>query len=199
MAKPPSTPSPGNIKKFFQTIQGLGIPSKVDQAYLKTIGFKAANDRNLIAILRYIDFIDGKGTPTEKWKDFKDKAKAPKVMASSIKTAYADLFSTYLDAEKRDSATIQNYFAPKWGVSELVTKRMEQTFKQLGGLADFGAVAVTEPVTKPPVPTIKEVAEIPTGVRPVTININIQLQLPATEDATIYDNLFSALKKHLFS
>jgi len=76
---------------------------------------------------------------------------------------------------------------------------MEQTFKELCGLADFEAVVVTEPAAKPITPTIKEVAEIPTGVRPVTININIQLQLPATEDVTIYDNLFSALKKHLFS
>ena len=56
-----------------------------------------------------------------------------------------------------------------------------------------------EPVTKPLAPTIERVVEIPTGTRGVTININIQLQLPATEDATIYDSLFSALKKHLFS
>jgi hypothetical protein len=30
------------------------------------------------------------------------------------------------------------------------------------------------------------------------ININIQLQLQATEDAKVYDNFFAAMKKHLF-
>lgn len=51
---------------------------------------------------------------------------------------------------------------------------------------------------KPLAPPTEKAAEIPTGTRGVTININIQLQLPATEDATIYDSLFSALKRHLF-
>lgn len=54
-------------------------------------------------------------------------------------------------------------------------------------------------VTTPATPTIKMVAETVTGARPIAININIQLQLPATEDAKIYDSLFSALKRHLFS
>lgn len=55
-----------------------------------------------------------------------------------------------------------------------------------------------KPVIKPLAPPTEKATEIPTGTRGVTININIQLQLPATEDATIYDSLFSALKRHLF-
>jgi len=164
----------------------------VNEAYLPTIGFKSSNDRYLIKITKSLGFADTAGKPTVRWNDFKDDAKAPKVMADAIKTTYADLYSTYLDAEKRDDETLQNYFASTSGVAKSVAKLMVETFKNLCGFADFEAVAVTEP-------TIKEVAKITTGARPITVNINIQLQLPATEDAAIYDSLFSALKKHLFS
>jgi len=199
MAKAPYTPSPKNVNEFFKAIQTLGTPPKVSNAYLPTIGFKSSNDRYLVGLSKSLGFVDTAGKPTPRWNDFKDKAKAPKVMTDAIKTAYAALYSTYPDAERRDDDTLQNYFASTSGVADSVAKLMVQTFKNLCKFADFEVVAVTEPVITPAVPTVKEVAEIATGARPVTVNINIQLQLPATEDATIYDSLFSALKKHLFS
>ena len=200
MAKAPYTPRPKNVKEFFKAIQSLGTPPKVTIGYLPTIGFKSANDRYLVGLSKSLGFVDTAGSPTARWDDFRDKTKAPKVMADAIKSTYADLYSTYPDAEKRDDDTLQNYFASTSRVAASVAKFMVQTFKNLCEFADFEAVAVAEPVTTPTAPAIKrEVAEITTGARPITVNINIQLQLPATEDATIYDNLFSALKRHLFS
>lgn len=51
------------------------------------------------------------------------------------------------------------------------------------------------PVVIPPV--------LPPGSQHVSlhpgITINIELQLPATNDPKIYDSLFAAMKKHLFN
>lgn len=199
MAKALYTPSPKNVKQFFTAIQGLGTPPKVHNAYLPTIGFRSSNDRYLVGLSKSLGFVDTAGKPTQKWNDFKDKTKAPKVMADAIKTAYVDLYNTYPEAEKTADDKLQDYFASTSGVAASVAKLMVQTFKNLCEFADFEAVAVTEPVVTPTAPPLKEVAEITTGARPITVNINIQLQLPATEDTTIYDSLFSALKKHLFS
>lgn len=194
------TPSPKNVKEFFKAIQGLGVPDKVNKAYLLTIGFKSSNDRYLVGLTKSLGFVDSAGKPTQKWSDFKDKkVKAPKVMADAIKTAYTDLYSTYPDAEKRDDDTLQNYFASTSGVADSVAKLMVQTFRNLCEFTDFETAGVAEPTPKPSVPSPEQIAEVTAGAKPVTININIQLQLPATEDATIYDSLFSALKKHLFS
>jgi hypothetical protein len=198
MTKAPYTPTPQNVKTFFETIQGLGIPPKVNQAYLPTIGFKSANDRYLVGVSKSLGFVDTAGKPTTKWRDFKDKTKAPKVMADAIKTTYADLYSTYPDADKKDDDTLQNYFASTSGVADSVGRLMVRTFKNLCEFADFEAVAVEEHVTTPTAPAVEKVVEIPPGVQPFTLNINIQLQLPATEDATIYEALFSALKKNIF-
>jgi len=198
MEKAPYTPTPQNVKRFFETIQGLGIPTKVNQAYLPTIGFKSANDRYLVGVCKSLGFVDTAGKPTTKWRDLKDKTKAPKVMADAIKTTYADLYNTYPDAEKKDDATLQNYFAPTSGVADSVARLMVRTFKNLCEFAGFEAATVEEHVTTPPAPAGEKVGEIPPDVQPFTLNINIQLQLPATEDATIYEALFSALKKNLF-
>ena len=198
MAKAPYTPIPKNVKRFFETIQSLGIPPKVSNAYLPTIGFKSANDRYLVGVSKSLGFVDSGGKPTAKWSDFKDKSKAPKVMADAIKTTYADLYSTYPDAEQKDDDTLQNYFASTSGVADNVARLMVRTFKNLCELADFEAVAVEEYVTTPTAPAGKKVSEIPLGMKPITLNINIQLQLPATEDVAIYEALFSALKKNLF-
>lgn len=199
MKNPPYTTKPKNVQEFFQKIQSLGIPSKMTVKYLPTIGFKSSNDRYLVGVSKSLGFIDSAGVPTDKWMEYKDKNKAKQIMTEAIKTAYAALFDTHLDAHNKDSATLNNFFAAKWGVSAQVAKLMAQTFQELCGLADFETVAVTEPVTEPIAPAVKQVTEIATGAKPVTVNINIELSLPATEDASIYDNLFAALKKHLFS
>jgi hypothetical protein len=200
MKKAPYTPSPKNVKDFFKAIQGLGIPVKVDVAYLMSIGFKSSNDRYLVGLSKSLGFVDTAGKPTPKWSDFKDRARAPKVMADAIKTAYADLYSTYPDAEKRDDDTLRDYFASTSGVADSVAKLMVQTFRNLCEFTPHEkAEAIREPTSKTAAPAPEQVAEVKTGARPITVNINIQLQLPATENATIYESLFSALKKHLFS
>jgi hypothetical protein len=40
---------------------------------------------------------------------------------------------------------------------------------------------------------------IPAGINPVAIAINIQLQLPETDNPVVYENLFKALKAHLLT
>jgi hypothetical protein len=198
MANVPYTPNPPNVKKFFEKIQAAGTPPKLHQAYLPTIGFKSSNDRYLIGLCKSLGFVDTAGKPTIKWSEYKDRNKAPKVMADAIKTAYADLYSTYPDAEKKDDDTLQDYFASTSGAADSVVRLMVRTFKSLCELADFEAVAVEEYVTTSTARAGEKVSEIPLGMKPITININIQLQLPATEDVTIYEALFSALKKNLF-
>ena len=201
MQKAPYTPSPNNVKRFFEKIKELGVPTKVNIEYLKTIGFKSGNDHYLITVSKTLGFIDAVHKPTDKWIAFKDKRKASKVMADAIKTTYDALFETYPDADKKDEQALLDYFAAKCLVATSVSKYMAQTFKYLCEFADFEAVSVTEPATPTTsaTPKIKDVVQMTTGTRPITININIQLQLPATEDVKIYDSLFNALKKNLFS
>ena len=145
---------------------------------------------------------DESGEPTAIWNNYKDRDNSKAVMASAITQAYNELFSIYSDADKRDKATIHNYFASKWGLSTRVADQTEQTFKHLCSLADFSTTY--KPPEKPdsppsepePIKIEKNIKDI-SNLKPITININLQLQLPATEDSNIYDALFASLKRNL--
>ncbi|MBN2238346.1 MAG: DUF5343 domain-containing protein [Dehalococcoidales bacterium] len=197
MADIPYTPTPKNVIKFFNIIQDIGVPPKMTVAQLKSIGLTSSNDTYLIRVAKSLGFIDKSGIPTQVWKDYRDKSKAPNIMASALKNGYPELFGTYQDADKRDDATIQNFIASTTQNGSAVVKLMTATFRNLCSLAEFNESSAesNDNIEKnPPKPKIEQ------GItQPVTINVNIQLQLPATEDPTIYENMFKALKNNLLS
>ena len=204
MASVPYTPTPASIPKFLQHIQSAGVPAKVTQIYLVGVGFKSTNDRYLIAILKAIDFIDNSGTPTDRWRSYRDKAKAPGVLAAGIRHAYSELFETYPDAYRKDDEAIRNFFGSRTDLGESTLGLAVRTFKALCEKANFEGPEVTEEIVE----DIGKLAKVEVkqgkaasggmGATSPVININIQLELPPTEDASIYEKLFAAMRKNLF-
>jgi hypothetical protein len=87
---------------------------------------------------------------------------------------------------------------------------MVRTFKTMADMADFESPAETlldieseadeqeqqEEEKAGEVIKCKVITATPNGM---TVNINIQLQIPATDKAEVYDSFFAAMKKHLLS
>jgi len=202
LGKYPYILNTGSLRKFLEMIPKIGTPPKITQHSLPTIGFKSNADRPIVPILKFIGFLDEANAPTQSYRDFKTSNKAGAVMASALRTAYADLFEIYPDAFGKDDKTLKDFFTPTTDAGEQVVETTVATFKVLCSFADFKAVLKeseskeegegkgrTEGGAKPTPP-------MPIGV---TINLNIQLALPATDDASIYDKIFKALKDHLLT
>jgi len=210
MADFPYSPHAAKVKKFLDHVQKSGVPEKVTLNYFVKVGFKSTNDRYLLGILKFLGFVDASGVPTKTWTDYRNRQTAGATLAAAMRRAYADLFKTYPDAERKDNEALRNYFSAHTKVAESTLGLIVTTFKALVAIADFEAAPVAEgdasaedtaaPARRRATSTIvsEPDARSVTPSAP-TININIQLQLPATEDAAIYDKLFAALKKHLFS
>jgi hypothetical protein len=206
MSDYPYTNVPSNLKKLLLTIQTAGVPQKLSYKTLESFGFKSTNDRANIKILKFINFVSEDGVPSENWKTFRNKQTGPSVLGKAIQSGYSDLFSTYPDAHSRDSATIRNFFSAHTNVGERALSSMVTTFKTLCELGEFnqsegkhdevGAISnkqiedASEPVKNIPL-------LIPSKGQGLSLNINIELHLPATQDGEIYDKLFESLKKHL--
>jgi Family of unknown function (DUF5343) len=204
MADFPYTPTPASIKRFLSHIQSAGVPNKVTMKYLEQVGFKSTNDRYLIAILKFIGFVDSSGLPTATWQAYRRKDKARHVLAEAMRRAYTDLFETFPDAHRKDNEALRNYFSAHTKVAEATLGLIVRTFKTLAESADFESPGEVDlPEEKGPALPARRGRE--SGARAISaaevpsVNINIQLQLPATDDAAIYDRLFAALKKHLLS
>jgi len=204
MAEFPYTMVTGNLKRFFNHIQAAGVPDKVTTQYLVKVGFKSKNDRQIIPILKFIGFLDASGTPTDMWLSYRDTASGRKVVSGAVGKAYPDLFNTFPDAHRKDNEALRNYFSAHTKVGEKALGSIVGTFKALCELGDFEGT----PMPEVALPTgVRHVGQVPLGASEKklgappsapTININVQLQLPSTEDASVYEKLFSAMKKHLF-
>jgi len=210
MADFPYSPHAAKVKTFLDHVQKSGVPEKVTLKYLEKVGFKSTNDRYLLGILKFLGFVDTSGVPTKTWTDYRNRQSAGATLAAAMRRAYADLFKTYPDADRKDNEALRNYFSAHTKVAESTLGLIVTTFKALAAIADFEAASVAvgdasaedtaAPARRRAASTIRSEPDA-RSVMPIapTININIQLQLPATEDAAIYDKLFAALKKHLFS
>jgi len=199
MSQFPYSPNPTRLKPFFEKIQEVGVPPKVTINYLKSLGFKSPNDRYTIGILKSLGFLDSSGVPTERWKMYRDNTQTRKVMSQAIKESYSALFSTYHDAFHKDNEAIRNFFSTHAEVGKATLGYMVRTFKILCELADFETLV---PAAAPSYDKIEKkhvITPDTTSTKGLVVNVNIQLQLPATNDISIYNKLFESLKKHLLS
>lgn len=193
----------GSLKEFLKKVKTkeLGVPEKVSLAYLGSIGYKSSNDRPILTILKSLGFVDGSGVPTALFSEFRTD-KSEQVMASAIRKAYNELFAIYPEPHKKPNEDLTNFFAQKEpSLKKGTLQYLVNTFRALCEFADFEKVSESKLTTvkeaeKKVVEVAKVTTEMPTGV---TINVNVQLNLPATEDASVYDKIFKALKDNLLS
>jgi len=211
----PYSSNPSRVKDFFAQIRDLGIPPKLTTIYLEGLGFKSKNDRAIIPVAKALGFTDQSGVPTELWRNYRDKARSGAIMASALQSLYSDLFAMYPDAERRDNEALRNFFSSRTSVGEGGLRFMTGTFKALAELGDFssdrevplqmgngdggslGYAPTAASSSRIAAPTARVLAV--NGGGAVTLNINIQLQIPDTDNAETYDKFFAAMKKHLLS
>jgi hypothetical protein len=202
--------NPVNLKKFLEHIQTAGVPSrKVTFQYVSSVGFKSTNDRAIITVLKAIGFLNKSGLATEVWRAYRNKSQSKRVLAAALRKAYPTLFATYPDANRKDTEALRNFFSSHSSVGEGALGYMVRTFKTMADMADFESLAEPSPEVEVEgegqeqqeekggaVVKHKVLSGTPNGM---TVNINIQLQIPATDKADVYDSFFAAMKKHLLS
>jgi hypothetical protein len=207
---PLSLAAPG-ITRFLTHIRNAGVPNKVNGPYLQAASFRNSNDTALITIFKLLGFIDKSGVPTDLWRQYRgDAAQAREVLGRAVKNAYAGLFALYPDAPNRTDETISNWIRANTTYGGDSVERAIRTFRTLCAEATFedseqDNAADSEPEaprpTKSPEEQLIAQPTVPASVKHFTrpgITINIELQIPPTDDPTVYENFFAAMRKHLF-
>lgn len=208
MTNYPYTTVPGKISTLFNKIQIVGIPDRVTTKYLESLGFTGSNDRSLLRLLKSLGFIDKSGTPQERWRLFRDRNQAGKVLAAALREAYKELFQMYPDAYRQDANALSNFFRSHTSGGERSNSLMVSTFQELCKLADFrdDSDSVSNEVAIS-VDTHDYQTHSRSGIQQpsehnetsLVINVNIQLVLPDQADSETYDRLFTSLRRHLLN
>lgn len=201
MAEYPYTTVPGKIAGLFQKIKETGVPPKITEKWLKSVGFSSSNDRSLIPILRLVGFIDKSGIPQKRWHEYRGP-NGKQVLAEGIREGYGDLFATYPDAYERRREDLESFFSTHSSAGKQAIGKTVSTFQELCKLAEFSVKTFPKGENPDEGGEVegegKEarhmIAKLHKGL---VININIQLTLPETRDSDVYDALFLAMKKHL--
>jgi len=188
------------FKEFMGKIQSLAEPDKVTTTWLVKVGFKSTQHRDFIKILKFIGFLDSSGVPTDLFRAYKDTSKAKAILAQAIREAYSEFYNVYSDAERQDNEALINVVSTATKVGEDTRKVIVGTFKTLCSLADFGAgpVLVRPGGAPQPPPSYPPSYQPPSPpATAVSLTVNVQIELPATEREEIYDKIFAAMRKHI--
>ena len=201
MSDVPITQNTKSLSKFLAHIKSAGVPANVNTAYLKAAGFTSSNDFALLKVFKFLKFVDATGTPTARWQDYRDDSKSKLVLGQAIKECYGGLFEMYEDAYRKDDEAIGNWLRSNTSFAGVTIERAVRTFKALCAEADFtGGVKVTPLAANAAVqatdPTPFVAASVAKSGMP-SVNINVELQLPASTDPKVYELFFSAMKKYL--
>lgn len=199
----PYVASPDKISALFKKINGMGIPQKFTNKTLKSIGFTSSNNSRLVNVVKFLGLIDQAGVPTPLWNEYRKNSQA--TVAKATRAGYSDLFNHYPDADKRDAEALRTYFAATTSLGALAVGQMVSTFKAICQLGDFSMANSGEEAIRPSREKPRREGHAqPSANRAIgsdglTVNINIQLQLPADATTETYERFFEAMRKHIIT
>lgn len=197
----PYTVAPGPLGEFMEKLKNVGVPDKIDYAYLSQIGYSSSNHRPFVPVLKHIELLDGSGVPTDKYRKGLRGGEAGKaIVAEGIRNGYKDLFNTYPDAATRSTADLTTFVKANTDLGDKALRSAVSTFQTVCKFGNFGAPVPEEngeDAQEKPARERKRVEKADGQSGAVTINVNIALSVDATSDPAVYDAFFAAMAKHL--
>lgn len=194
-----------NVPGIFQKIQDGVPPDRFTADHLKAIGFGASNDRAIVPLLKDLGFLGADGQPTQRYRDYRDHARAKAVMADSLREAYADLFQINERITKVDRDAVIGRFKSLHDSSDRVAELQAMTFFALLDLADLNAKSATRVEAHKPDEGHNASAKEqiggqrhgPMSGQGVALTYRFEIQLPATRDVDVFRAIFRAIREEL--
>jgi hypothetical protein len=188
----------GQLGDLFEKIMNGQAPAKFTNQHLKDIGFNSTNHRGFIPLLKSLGFLSDDGSPTERYREFRNRALSKKILGKAIKEAYSDIFIISKAPSDKDKELIEGKFKSTHNVGERPAELMTKTFFALLEHSDLSDENTTETIPKA---QSEQSVDIPIKEKMKAVNTNlhydIQIHLPATKDIEVYNSIFKSLKEHL--
>lgn len=224
MAEFPYSSSSGDLPRVLKKVQSDRPPDRLEDRFLQGAGVPKQRWGSVTSALKLLAFIDADGVPTRRWHEYRDPGKAQAVLAEAIREGFAPLYADNPEAHLLGNDDLTSIFAAKVPAARSTGEIITRNFRSLCQLAGLPTPSAqrAKPLqqgTKPQQPkpkrrerkgqagplqpespatsaaTVGTDTSITKGNIPIIINI--QLSLPETKDASVYDLFFEALKKHL--
>lgn len=198
-----------NLEPVINAVLTAKAPDRFTYKFLEDLGFKSSNDRLYINLFKALGLLDESGSPTERYYRFLDQGIYKEVLAEGIREAYEDLFNININAQSLSTDEVKNKLRTltQGQKTEKVISLMAMTFSALCSIADWdekeNKTKIVEIQTKEEVKSqepkpVEEKIISNSKKEKLELHYDIQIHLPETRDESVYDAIFSSMKKHLF-
>lgn len=202
--------STGLVSKILDTMKDAKTPERFSQDYLGTVlGFASGSARPFIPFAKRIGLLNSDGTPAELYHRFRgSEGDSRAAMAMAIRKGYAPLYKRNEYAHNLDRKKLEGHIREITGVEEgsSVLRAMVGTFEALKKYADFEAAGDNEDGGV--VDSSSKIGDAaaasndgsrggPTGPGQIRFGYTININLPDTNDITVFNAIFRSMKEHL--
>ena len=198
----------GAIGRTLDKIIEAATPARFTQDYVTTkLGIKGGSGKAMIPFLKRTGFLNSDGTPTEQYHQFRNSNERGHAAASALKIGFRPIYEVNEYAHELSDEKLKGIIVQVTGTAPTssTVKAIVGSFKALKGYAQFDEDEVTinttveQPViTKRDSDTITSTAATKKlGGSSLQLGYTINLNLPATNDISVYDAIFKSIKEHL--
>lgn len=198
-----------NLEPVINAVLTAKAPDRFTYKFLEDLGFKSSNDRLYINLFKALGLLDESGSPTERYYRFLDQGIYKEVLAEGIREAYEDLFNININAQSLSTDEVKNKLRTltQGQKTEKVISLMAMTFSALCSIADWNEkenktkiveIQTKEEVKSQETKPVEEKIISDSKKEKLELHYDIQIHLPETRDESVYDAIFSSMKKHLF-
>lgn len=212
MANLPYAQRTSTLEKMLEKIKTASVPVKFTYDFVSTkLMMKGGAGRSVIPIIKKMGFVSVDGTPTTRYKEFRNPSKSGIAIAEAIRELYEPLFEMNEYVYELETNALKGLVVEATGseANSTVVKKILSTLQALIKLADFDATSSTSNDEDPfneskesePMPSKqiyqKAIKETVTRNEGINLSYTINLNLPATTDIEVFNAIFKSLKQHL--
>lgn len=190
-------------------IKTASVPEKFSQDFVaEKLLMKGGTPRSIIPFIKKMGLVAIDGTPTERYKEFRNPAKSGTAIASAMRELYQQLFEMNEYVHDTNPATLKGLIVEATGSEQNsnVVSKTHSTFQALRKIADFDSVSEEEIEVSPEaaasastyaMPQVHRQQSSSNGGEGINLSYTINLNLPATTDIEVFNAIFKSLKQHL--
>jgi len=196
----------GSITKALEHIQTASTPDRFTQDFLSTkLGMKGGSPRPVIPFFKKTGFLNGDGTPTEIYKEFRNPTLRGNAAARAVKKGYLPLYEINEYVHDLSEKELEGVIVQATGLSSgsKTVKVIAGSFKALRNFAKFDEdAAQEEKVALATGELERREDQTKTNIssqQPIGLKLGyvINLNLPATSDIAVFDAIFKSLREHI--
>lgn len=203
----PYTAYPGSLKSVLEAIILAERPEKFSTNFLETVlKMSGGGARSVPPLMKKMGFLEGDGTPTDRYSRFKTETKRAQAASEGLRLAFGELFRRNEFIDRASEEQVKDLIVEITGLNrnDQIIRLIYNTFDIIRSFVPNnlrGQIKDSETEIKVEVRREDEGADradsVAGSVKKLGISYQINIVLPETENQMVFDAIFNSLRRNL--